>query len=140
MSDLLQLTLDASLFRNLTTATPPTECDIAQATLREALFQQLNISDYIALDFVVAANAIAFPIPALPAAPYDAVLIIFTDIAVRANINAQGFQIIGPGGFVTMAATSTVTFTNDIIPPGQTIPIPTTQPAHIRYFAAKLAV
>lgn len=114
-------------------------CDTNQASMREVLFQQLQVSDYIALDFVVPADAIGFPIPALPAAPYDAILMLFTDIDVRANINAQGYQIISPGGFVTMASTTSVLFTNDIIPPGQTIPVPTTQPANIRYFAAKLA-
>lgn len=137
MSDLLQITVDASLFRNRTD--PPDACDIAQANLREVLFQQLQVSDYIAMDFTVPADAIGYAIPALPAAPYDGVLMIFTDIDVRANINGQGYQIISPGGFVTMASTSTVLFTNDIIPPGQTIPVPTTQPANIRYFAAKRA-
>lgn len=137
MSDLLVVSVDASLFRN--TTEPPGPCDIAQAAMREVLSQQLSVSDYIALDFVVPADAVGYAIPALPAAPYDGILMLFTDIDVRVNINGQGYQVVSPGGFVTMASTTTVLFTNNIIPPGQTIPVPTTQPANIRYFAAKRA-
>lgn len=133
MSDLLLLSIDASVFRNMTEEPGP--CDLAQAAMREFLNQQLQVQNYIANNFVLAANAVGTAIPALPAAPYDGMLMIFTDISVRTNINGQGNQIVSPGGFVTMAATTTVTFTNDIVPPGELI----TRAANIRYFAVKLA-
>lgn len=136
MADLLVLTVDAQVYRNVTT--PPLNTPSA-AVVREVLFQQLAATVLTTHGpFTIAANAVDFAIPSLPAAPYDGALIIVPDIQVRVNINSQGYQVISPGGFITMASTSTVLFKNDIIPPGQTIPVPTTQPCHVRYFAVKL--
>lgn len=134
MSDLLVANIDLKVFRNITT--PPSAAEeVASAVIREALQQQLNLAVVTAHNFELAANAVGVAIPSLPSAPYDGILFIYSSIEIRANINSQGYQRIKPGGFVTMASTSTVLFTNDIIAPGETAVIA----ANVRYFAGKLA-
>lgn len=133
MSDLLVSLIDLKVFRDTTSI--PT--GVAAAAVREAYELQQTLTVLTQHNFVLPADDVDTPIPSLPSVPYDGMLYIFTDIEVRANINSQGNQVIAPGGFITMASTSTVLFTNDIIPADPAII--TTVDANIRYFAAKVS-
>lgn len=133
MSDLLVSLIDLKVFRD--TIAAPTS--IAIPAVREAYELQQILTVLTQHNFILPADAVDTPIPSLPSIPYDGMLYIFTSIEIRANINSQGNQIVAPGGFVTMASTSTVLFTNNIIPADPEIL--TTIAANVRYFAAKVS-
>lgn len=124
MADLLRLQTSLTIFRGSTDETPE---------IAENPEVQMQLGDYLGPHKqTVAANATVSL--SLPSAPYDGIFWLECSSPVRLNVNTQGNQVVD-GQFQSMASTSTVSVTNNIVPPGET----EVQPVTIRYLAAKRA-